>query len=51
MVIGVTDNSKILSKYGAKFDDLILLEYDFEAKNYDSTFIPFSQDTSLKSLL
>jgi hypothetical protein len=32
--VGVSDSSKIGQAYGCKFDDIVLLEYDFDAKKY-----------------
>jgi hypothetical protein len=44
--VGVSDSSKIAKHYGCKFDDIILLEYNFETKSYNHEKIPIDLDNA-----
>lgn len=50
--VGVSDSSKIAQSYSCKFDDIILLEYNFETKSYIHEKIPINLDNApLKDVL
>ncbi len=49
--IGVTDNFKLAKKYDALVDSVLLMEYNFDSGEYDTSKIPLEENNELQSVL
>ena len=49
--VGVSDSPRMAGHFRSSFDELIILEYDFETKKYEHSKITFKIDNEMKSIL